>query len=143
MPPRFIILALVILTIGIALCGTMILIMALMLLRPRRMTDPRAMILLNRLSPTDLGMDFENVTFNIIDESKNAPLRIAAWWIPTPDSRGRCAVILHGYSDAKVGGIAWAPLLRSFGFNILAIDLRATAKAVGRIPPPAIGSDKM
>jgi uncharacterized protein len=131
MLPRFIILALVMLGIGIALCGVMILIMAQMLLRPRRMTDPRAMILLHRLSPADLGMEFENVTFNVIDESKNTPLRIAAWWIPTPDSRGRCAVILHGYSDAKVGGIAWAPLLRSLGFNILAIDLRAHGESGG------------
>ena len=128
---RFIILALVMLAIGIATCGIMILIMARMLLRPRRMTDPRAIILLHRLSPADLGMEFEDVTFNVIDESKNAPLRIAGWWIPTPNSRGRCAVILHGYSDAKVGGIAWAPLLRSLGFNILAIDLRADGESGG------------
>jgi uncharacterized protein len=109
----------------------MILIMARMLLRPRRMTDPRAIILLHRLSPADLGMEFENISFNVIDESKNAPSRIAAWWIPTPNSRGRCAVILHGYSDAKVGGIAWAPLLRSLSFNILAIDLRAHGESGG------------
>ena len=128
---RFIILALVMLAVGIATCGIMILIMARMLLRPRRMTDPRAIILLHRLSPADLGMEFEDVTFNVIDESKNAPLRIAGWWIPTPNSRGRCAVILHGYSDAKVGGIAWAPLLRSLGFNILAIDLRAHGESGG------------
>ena len=89
------------------------------------------MILLHRLSPADLGMEFEEVTFKVIDECKGVPLKIAGWWIGTPDPRGRCAMILHGYSDAKVGGIAWAPLLRSFGFNILAIDLRAHGESGG------------
>lgn len=128
---RIVILALVMSAIGIALCALMILLMARMLLRPRRMTDPRAMILLHRLTPADLGMEFENISYTVLDQSTGKPLRIAGWWIPTPDSRGRCAVILHGYSDAKVGGIAWAPLLRSFGFNILAIDLRAHGESGG------------
>jgi len=128
---RLIILALVMAAIGIATCGIMILIMARMLLRPRRMTDPRALILLHRLSPADLGMEFENVSYTVIDECNGKQLRIAAWWIPTPNSHGKCAVILHGYSDAKVGGIAWAPLLRSLGFNILAIDLRAHGESGG------------
>jgi uncharacterized protein len=131
MLPKLLILAMVMVVIGLATCAAMILIMAQMLLRPRRMTDPRALILLHRLTPADLGMEFEPLTLNVIDESNGSPLKIAAWWIPTPDSRGRCAVILHGYSDAKVGGIAWAPLLRSFGFNILTIDLRAHGESGG------------
>ena len=45
--------------------------------------------------------------------------------------RGRCAVIIHGYSDAKVGGIAWAPLLRSLGYSVLAVDLRAHGESEG------------
>ena len=128
---RIVILTFVMAGIGIAFCGAMIVIMARMLLRPRRMTDGRALILLHRLSPADLGMEFEDVSFSVIDECKGEKLRIAGWWIPTPNSRGRCAVILHGYSDAKVGGIAWAPLLRSLGFNILAIDLRAHGQSGG------------
>jgi uncharacterized protein len=128
---RYVILAFVIAAIGIAVCATTIFLMAQMLLRPRRMTDFRASILLHRISPADLGMEFENVSFNVIDECKGEKLKIAGWWIPTPDSRGKCAVILHGYSDAKVGGIAWAPLLRSLGFNILAIDLRAHGESGG------------
>jgi uncharacterized protein len=129
---RFVILGLVMVGIGIALCGAIIFIMAEMLLRPRRMNDVRAMILLHRLTPTDLGMEFEEVWFNVIDECTGEPLRIAGWWIATPQSWGKCAVILHGYSDAKVGGIAWAPLLRSLGFNILAIDLRAHGQSEGK-----------
>lgn len=132
MDHRLVILALVMAGIGIALCGMMIVIMAEMLLRPRRMTDVRATILLHRLSPADLGMEYENVSFNVIDECKQTPLRIAGWWIPAREARGKCVVILHGYSDAKVGGIAWAPLFRSLGFNILAVDLRAHGESGGR-----------
>jgi pimeloyl-ACP methyl ester carboxylesterase len=128
---RFVILALVIAGIGIAICAITIFLMAQMLLHPRRMTDFRATLLLHRISPADLGMEFENVSLNVIDECKHEKLKIAGWWISTPDSRGKCAVILHGYSDAKVGAIAWAPLLRSFGFNILAIDLRAHGESGG------------
>jgi len=125
------ILGLVTVGIGIALCGAMIFIMAQMLLRPRRMSDGRALILLHRISPADLGMEFEEVSFKVIDQRDGSPLKIGGWWIPTPESHGKCAVIIHGYSDAKVGGIAWAPLLRSLGFNILAIDLRAHGQSGG------------
>jgi uncharacterized protein len=126
------ILALVIISIGIALCGFMIFAMARLLLIPKRMTDGRALVVLQRLTPTDIGLEFETVNFQVIDELTKTKLKIAAWWIPIPDSRGKTAVILHGYSDAKVGAIAWAPLLRSFGFNILALDLRAHGESGGQ-----------
>jgi pimeloyl-ACP methyl ester carboxylesterase len=129
---RLLLLAAVIIPIGIALSALTIFVMARMLLRPRRMGDVRASLFLHRLSPTDLGMEFETVSFNVIDESTGGKLKIAGWWIPTPRAQGKCAIILHGYSDAKIGGIAWAPLLRSFGFNILALDLRAHGESEGK-----------
>src|SRR5205823_2216703 len=52
--------------------------------------------------------------------------------IPHPKAAGRCAVLLHGYGDAKVGAIAWAPTLHALGFNILALDLRAHGESDGR-----------
>ena len=39
----------------------------------------------------------------------------------------RCVVLLHGYADAKVGAIAWAPMWHELGYHALAIDLRARA----------------
>jgi uncharacterized protein len=128
---RYVILAIVMIAVGLAAAAGMIVILAFMLIRPKRMTDGRALAALRRLSPRDLGMEFETVSFQVIDESTGGKIKIAGWWIPTPEARGKSAIILHGYSDAKVGGIAWAPMLRSLGFNILALDLRAHGESGG------------
>jgi uncharacterized protein len=125
------ILAAVMIAIAAVYCGLGIVFMARMLILPKRMTGGRALLHLQRLSPADLGLDFQTFNFRIIDESTHRPMTIAGWWIDTPHANGRCAVILHGYSDAKVGGIAWAPLLRDLGFAILAIDLRAHGESGG------------
>jgi pimeloyl-ACP methyl ester carboxylesterase len=97
------------------------------------MTDASAIRIMGRLSPGDLSMPFERITFNVRDEQAGGrPLKIAAWWLPHPtDTRGRCAILIHGYADAKVGAIAWAPTLMAQGFNILAIDLRAHGESGG------------
>jgi pimeloyl-ACP methyl ester carboxylesterase len=131
MVERYLILAAVMASIGIAAGIGMIVILAFMLVRPKRMSDGRALIVLGRLSPADLGMEFESVSYQVIDESTGGKIKIAGWWISTPNARGRCAIILHGYADAKVGGIAWAPMLRSMGLNILALDLRAHGESGG------------
>lgn len=131
MVERFVILAIVMAGVGVAAGVGMIVVLAFMLLRPKRMSDARALVLLGRLSPRDLGMEYESVVYQVIDESTGGKMRISGWWIPTPGARGRCAVILHGYSDSKVGGIAWAPMLRAMGFNILALDLRAHGESGG------------
>lgn len=106
-------------------------LMAEALLRPPRMNDGKAVYLLRRLSPGDLGLKFEEVWFGLRDE-RGAPLRLAAWWIPATHDSDRCVVLIHGYADAKVGAIAWAPLWHEQGFHILAIDLRAHGESGGR-----------
>ena len=113
--------------------GGVIFIMARMLLRPERMNDPRAAFVLKRLSPADLGMRFEPLKFRVRDEHTGGPLELAAWWIPCPDpsANGRCVILIHGYADAKVGAIAWAPTWQSLGYHILALDLRAHGESPG------------
>jgi len=105
--------------------------MALQMLQPPRMSEGKAFYVLKRLSPGDLGMGFEDVAFSVRDAAGEA-IRLSGWWIPCPASAGRCAILLHGYADAKVGGIAWAPLFISLGYNVLAIDLRAHGDSGGR-----------
>jgi uncharacterized protein len=132
MLPRILMFLDVLCLLGIALIAITITLIARMILRPPRMTDGKAMYLLHRLSPHDLGLDFENQNFPIRDVHTNKPLTIAAWWIPARLITNRCAILLHGYTDAKVGSIAWAPFLLDLGINILAVDLRAHGESGGR-----------
>ncbi|HUB27211.1 MAG TPA: alpha/beta hydrolase [Tepidisphaeraceae bacterium] len=125
-------LAIVLAATGVlAYVGTSFL-MAFALLSPTRMGAGRAMYFLHRLSPSDINLPYESIRFRVRDDRTGRPLHLAAWWIDCDRPSERCAVILHGYSDAKVGGIAWAPLLRSYGFNILAVDLRAHGESEGK-----------
>jgi uncharacterized protein len=114
------------------LLAVVIFLMTYLLLHPPRMTDGKAVWLLKRLSPGDLGLSFRPIMFSIRDHQSGRPMRMAAWWIPHSCSEGRCVVLIHGYADAKVGAIAWAPLFHEMGYNILAIDLRAHGESEGK-----------
>jgi pimeloyl-ACP methyl ester carboxylesterase len=96
------------------------------------MTDGKAMWVLKRLSPSDLGLEFEDVKFVVRDE-RGERLSITAWWIPNPKAHGRCVVLQHGYADAKVGAIAWAPVWHSLGFNVLTPDMRGHGESGGSV----------
>ncbi len=121
----------ILLAIGAFWTGAIVLLMARAVLRPPRMTDGKALHVLKRLSPGDLEMCFEDTVFSVRDEATGKRLRLPAWWIPHPHGGERTCILVHGYGDAKVGAIAWAPTFRALGFNILAIDLRAHGEADG------------
>jgi pimeloyl-ACP methyl ester carboxylesterase len=123
---------LMLLLAGLVLLGVTVAVMSRLLLRPPRMTDGKALYILRRLSPGDLGLRYEDMQFLVHDEGSGKPIPLAAWWIPHPNAAGRCAILVHGYADAKVGAIAWAPMFHELGFNILAIDLRAHGHSGGR-----------
>src|SRR5262245_41285289 len=86
-----------------------VLLLAHAILRPPRITDGKAVYLLKRLSPADLGMHFQDVRFSVRDEATAKNLKLVGWWIPHPAGGAKTVVLLHGYADAKVGAIAWAP----------------------------------
>jgi fermentation-respiration switch protein FrsA (DUF1100 family) len=127
----FVILGAMLVLLGMLLWVATAMGMALMMLRPPRMTDGKALYLLRRLGPGDLGLAFEETSFVVRDARTGQTLKLAGWWMPHEEARGRCAVLLHGYSDAKVGAIAWAPMLHALRMNVLAIDLRAHGESEG------------
>jgi pimeloyl-ACP methyl ester carboxylesterase len=129
---RLLILAAVLLASGALLWIGLTLLIAWSILTPARMSAGKAIYHLRRLSPGDLGLSFEEQSFTIRDQHSGKKLRIAGWWIPASPTANRCAILIHGYADAKVGSIAFAPLLDDLDLNILAIDLRAHGDSDGR-----------
>jgi hypothetical protein len=127
------------LTLILVMSGGLVLVIAAalvltahMILHPPRMTDGKAMYVLQRLSPGDLGMHFEAIRFTIHDHRTHRAIDLASWWIPHPAGGTKTVVLIHGYADAKVGAIAWAPTWRELGYHVLAIDLRAHGESDGQ-----------
>ncbi len=93
------------------------------------------------LSPGDLGLLFDDVKFDVRDERSGEKLTIAAWWIPHPRAAGRCAVLVHGYADAKVGSIAWAPTWHAGNSTCSSSTSAPTARAAARSAPAGSSND--
>lgn len=76
-------------------------------------------------TPSELGMDYEDVRFNSGD---GVPLQ--AWYIPG-DSSGRAIVFVHGHGADRHEGMRWFRAVRGAGYAILAIDLRNSGSSGG------------
>ncbi|MGH7214028.1 MAG: alpha/beta hydrolase, partial [Tepidisphaeraceae bacterium] len=132
MLPPWLTFAILLASVAILVWASMVWLLSDQFLCPPRMTDGKAVYILKRLSPGDLGLPFEDVRFDVRDQATGMRLAIAGWWIPHDNPTDRCVVMLHGFADAKVGAIAWAPTWQALGYNILAIDLRAHGDSAGR-----------
>src|SRR6476661_73503 len=91
MSGSFISLLVVLLLVGALVCAGAIVVMAYGLVRPPRMTDAKALYLLGRVSPAELGLAFEDVAFDVREEPGGRVVRIAGWWIPARHPDDRCA----------------------------------------------------
>jgi len=129
----FVPLIIVLLAAGVLWVVVVVYLMARALLRPPRMTDGKALYVLHRLTPRDVGLRFEPMTFQVRDEIHGRSLKLAAWWIPAATRSDKTVVLVHGYADAKVGALAWAPLWHDLSFHILAVDLRAHGDSEGSV----------
>jgi pimeloyl-ACP methyl ester carboxylesterase len=115
----------------LASCGLLVNMLGRSLLRPPRMTDGKAAYVLKRVLPSDVGLVWEAMDFLVEDASKpGEKIKIAGWWMPREGAKWT-AVVIHGYADAKVGALAWAPMWHGLGFNVLAIDLRGHGESGG------------
>jgi len=106
-------------------------IVARMRLRPPRMTDGKALYRLKRVSPADLDLPYENQSFELTCP-RAGKLTLRGWWLPAPAGSSRTVVLLHGYADAKVGALAWAPFLHAAGYNLALYDARAHGESDGQ-----------
>lgn len=121
--------ALILLALGGLLAGVVAWWLGRQLHRPPRMTGGRALARLGRLTPADVGMNYEPLAFDVPrepDMPATGRLRLMAWRLPHPAESvvTRTVVLLHGYGDSKIGALAWAPVWQRLGFHVLLIDLR-------------------
>ncbi|MEM8875034.1 MAG: alpha/beta fold hydrolase [Planctomycetota bacterium] len=120
-------------TLGLVMAATLaVLLLTLLwanlrlLLRPPRMDDARALRRLGRLTPNDVGLNWESMDFVV------RGLKLPGWWMPHEGST-KTAVLVHGWAGGKVDVIAWAPLWHALGWNVLAYDQRAHGDADGTL----------
>ncbi len=120
---------------GLVFYGLMVWVFARTLLTPTRMTDGRALALLGRMGPADVGL--ADVAWQLVEMVVRTMGReeiFKSWWIPAAAGSARpdtTLLLVHGFADSKIGALAWLPVIRGLGVNILMVDLRAHGEAPG------------
>jgi fermentation-respiration switch protein FrsA (DUF1100 family) len=86
----------------------------------RRKPDPAA-------SPKDVGLDFEDVSFQSGDG-----LKLGGWYVPAIDSM-RTIIVCSGANGSIDSDVDVLPWLHDAGFNVLMFDWRAHGRSAGSI----------
>ena len=88
---------------------------------PPRLSALKALFLLGRAGPRDMG--FAATPFQFTSNAYGRPVQLAGWFVPHPDASGRLVLIIHGYADSSAGACAWLPMLHRAGVNVLLVDM--------------------
>ncbi len=84
-----------------------------------------------RQSPSDLGLEYEEVTF----PSKKDHLTLRGWWI-SGGSENCCIILVHGgekhRADPHIGTLSLAKDLTQRGYNLLLFDMRNRGESDGK-----------
>ena len=78
-------------------------------------------------SPAELGLSFENITFQTQDG-----LILHGWWIPAAGS-DRAVVVMHGHTGSMDGDLHRVPAWHAAGLNVCMFDFRAHGRSPGRV----------
>lgn len=78
------------------------------------------------VSPTDLGLNYEEVTLSTSDG-----LLLSGWYIPPKN--GAIIILVHAYNGNRTGVIHHADFLAQNGFGVLLFDLRAHGDSEGEV----------
>jgi pimeloyl-ACP methyl ester carboxylesterase len=99
----------------------------IILLQPRRRTAEFYRALGQPLTPSDLGLQYEEI--NVITAEG---LKLNSWLIKTPSASKGTILYLHGVADCKIDGIRHAKLLHDQGYNVFLYDARRHGDSEGK-----------
>lgn len=109
-------------------CSAMVFIAApVMLLHPTRRGENFYLHRGQPISPSQLGMPFEDFRFTASDDES----QLSAWFIPAEKPQGTI-IYLHGVGDNKMAGLLLAKVFRDNNFNVLLYDSRVHGESGGR-----------
>lgn len=91
------------------------------------LTSIRPLRYITPVTPTDLGLAYEDIT--IITEDN---IKLSGWFIPSENAGKKAIIICHGYPADKGNVLSFATFLHD-KFNLLFFDFRAMGKSGGKI----------
>ncbi len=109
-------------------CSALVFVVGpIMLLNPRRRGEHFYLSRGLPISPSQLGLPFEDLRFTAGDGES----QLSAWFIPAAAPKGTI-IYLHGVADNKMSGLLLAKVFHDNHFNVLIYDSRAHGESGGR-----------
>lgn len=99
----------------------LVVLLAYARLYPPRLTPLKALFVLGRSGPADLGFHPQRMSFEV--EFRQRLITLAGSLVTHPLADGRMVIVLHGFADSAAGASAWLPLLHTSKVNVLLLDL--------------------